>query len=92
MKLRHERIGILAGIIAETLTDEKMVEIEDQDELTGLIRQIITEDLKVEDKLDEEVRDILNNHYDELQKQRIPYHHMFKLIKDKLVKERNLIL
>ncbi|OGL49807.1 MAG: hypothetical protein A2161_17790 [Candidatus Schekmanbacteria bacterium RBG_13_48_7] len=61
-------------------------------EMVFLIEDAIFDDLEVEDKLDEEIREILRNYENEMDKQNIPYHQMFKMIKTKLIKERNLIL
>ena len=46
----------------------------------------------VEDKLNEEVRQILEAHRDEMRLNNIEYYKMFSIIKRKLVKERGLIL
>ncbi|MBN2054134.1 DUF507 family protein [bacterium] len=92
MKLRAERIEYLAEIIINKLLREEMIILDDIAAGKSKVAQIITSDLMIEDNLDEEVRAILEEHADELDRQRIPYHEMFKAIKDKLAKDRNLIL
>jgi len=52
----------------------------------------IIRDLKVEDELDEEVRKILEGYAQQMRQQHIEYYDMFRITKQKLVKERNLIL
>lgn len=56
------------------------------------LEQMITEDLLVEDKIDEEVRQILRQYETDIEKGRLDYKKLFTLTKQKLVRERNLIL
>jgi len=92
MKLRKRQIETITDNIAEELTGEGAVSCEDIDELKSLIRRQITEDLMIEDKLNDEVRQILEAHSSEIRQGSIEYHKMFKLVKEKLAKERNIIL
>ncbi len=54
--------------------------------------EIILEELTIEDRLHEEVREILKSHSAEIEKGRMDYRRLFELTKQKLVKERNLVL
>ncbi|OGW41116.1 MAG: hypothetical protein A2Y97_12465 [Nitrospirae bacterium RBG_13_39_12] len=53
---------------------------------------LILNELAVEDKLNEEVREILKNHTSEIEKSRLDYRKLFEITKQKLVKERNIVL
>ena len=46
----------------------------------------------VEDRLNREVDDIIKDHLNEMQRESVDYRRMFQLIKNKLARERNLIL
>jgi uncharacterized protein len=92
LKLRMERIEYLANLIVTALIDEKLLLVDDKESTMAIARRLIVDDLRVEDDLDEEVRAILRDHATEIEKERIPYHQMFRVVKEKLVKERNLIL
>ena len=93
MRLRREMIEYLSRKIVETLVEKEMIELEtDKEKLQGRINQLITEDLLVEDKLNEEVRELLRKHMEEVYKGDVDYSKMFNMIKNKLVKERGLIL
>ena len=93
MRLRREMIEYLSKKIVETLVEKEMIELEtDKEKLQGRINQLITEDLLVEDKLNEEVRELLRKHMEEVYKGDVDYSKMFNMIKNKLVKERGLIL
>ena len=93
MRLRKEMIEYLSKKIVGMLEEREMIEIEtDAEKLKGVINQIITEDLLVEDKLNDEVRELLQEHLDEVYKGNVDYSKMFNMIKSKLVRERGLIL
>jgi hypothetical protein len=49
-------------------------------------------DLAVEDRLNEEVREILGKYNEEISRGDINYQEMFRKIKAKLARERNIIL
>ena len=46
----------------------------------------------IEEKLNEEVREILKSHSKQLEKESVNYQRMFQMVKDKLVRERGIIL
>jgi uncharacterized protein len=58
----------------------------------SLVEKAITEDLTVEDRLNEEVKDILKAYEREIEQGRADYKTMFDLVKKKLVRERGLVL
>jgi hypothetical protein len=56
------------------------------------LNQAITEELSVEDKLNAEVRQMLKAHEQEIERGHMDYHKMFTMLKQKLVRERGIIL
>lgn len=54
--------------------------------------ELILYELTVEDRLNEEVREFLKKHASEIERGRLDYRRLFELTKQKLVKERNLVL
>jgi hypothetical protein len=46
----------------------------------------------VEDQLNDEVREILASHAEEMRRTNVEYREMFKMIKKKLARERKIIL
>jgi hypothetical protein len=64
----------------------------DREKVEELIREVITEDLQVEDRLNDEVKDLLRAFSNEFNKGEADYHTMFTMVKRKLVQERGLIL
>jgi len=92
MKLTRSQIEWISFEIVKGLTKGKLLEVHSQDRLVEKVKNIVTEDLMVEDKLNEEVREILSHYTYEMRRSSIVYHEMFKKVKAKLVKERKLIL
>lgn len=93
MKLKKERVAILASNIIEGLSKSGMiVPSVPREELVKKIEDTITGDLMIEEKLNEEVREILKSHSKQLEKESVNYQRMFQMVKDKLVKDRGIIL
>jgi uncharacterized protein len=93
MRLRREIIQYLAQAIARDLSDKGCVQIlADREKIEDLLRQVITNDLQVEDRLNDEVKMLLRAFSNEFTKGEADYHKMFTMVKRKLVQERGLIL
>ncbi len=54
--------------------------------------KLIMDELMVEDRVNEEVRELLKKYTTEIEKGRLDYRRMFELTKKKIVEERGLIL
>ena len=93
MKLKKERVLILARNIIEGLIEKgSIIPNIPKGDLTGKIENIITEDLMVEDRINEEVREIMKAYSKQIDQGSINYNKMFQMIKNKLVQERSIVL
>jgi hypothetical protein len=92
MRLTSEEIEYLARKIVKTLTKEGRIETEAEPRVVEGVAGVITEELMVEDKLNEEVREVLLQHSSEMQRSNITYTEMFKMVKKKLAKEKGIVL
>jgi hypothetical protein len=54
--------------------------------------RLLLDELTVEDRLNEEVRQLLRKYEPEIEKGRMDYRKLFDMTKQKLVRERNIIL
>ena len=91
MRVPKKMVEDMAAQIVQDLLAQNMIDHPDREKLYNLVHQVILDELMVEDKIDEEVRQILNEHVDEIQRANVQYHEMFKKVKAKLQRERNLI-
>ena len=69
-----------------------MLEMKSPELLAERVRQTMVDELAVEDRLNEEVREILSQHSDEMRRVGASYQEMYKKIKGELARQRKLIL
>jgi hypothetical protein len=92
MSVRKEFVRLLAAKVVEELVQQEMIAVPDGLDLIEPIYEAMEQEASLEDRLNEEVRLILNQHQDQMRTSGASYQEMFKLIKNKLVKERKLVL
>ena len=92
MALRREYVRVLATKIVEDLIKQEMIEIPEGFNLTEQLYEVLDAELGLEDRLNDEVRTVLNQYQDQMRQTGASYQEMFKLIKNKLVRERKLVL
>ena len=92
MRLNKQQIEHLAFSIVRNLLKEEKILSDSRSTLVDTLTNLITEEFTNEDKLDQEVREILNKHMEKIRRENIEYQTMFKMIKTKLAKEKNIVL
>jgi uncharacterized protein len=93
MRIQKELTETLAKKIVNSLIDKDLIVWEESPEkLQSVVTQIITDDLMVEDLLNEEVKTLLESKTDEYERDMMDYGRVFQMVKSKLVRERGLIL
>lgn len=92
MKLHRSLVDHIARRISRGLVEEGAIVAEGRSAAAAAIGSAFSEDLMVEDRLNEEVREIMRTYQDEMTRQGIQYHEMFKKVKQELVRKRKLIL
>lgn len=92
MRLTRNQVEFVAHRIAKELIEHGQIEVDDPAKLIEGFIQLITNELMVEDQLNEEVREILASHAEEMRRTNVEYREMFKMIKKKLARERKIIL
>ena len=92
MKLNKNQIEHLSYTIVRNLHKDNKVLMEDRNRLQDEITGLLIEEFQKEDQLDQEVREILSKHMEKIRKENIEYQTMFRMIKTKLAKERNIVL
>jgi len=93
MRVQKEFIETISKKIVRSLLDKDLIIWEEPtDKLETIISEIITEDLMVEDLLNEEVKTLLESKTEEYERSMMDYGRVFQMVKSKLVRERGLIL
>ena len=93
MRITKELTELLTKKIVKSLVHQDLIIWEETPEkLQAVINAIITEDLMVEDMLNEEVKTLLDSKTQEYERDMMDYGRVFQMVKSKLVRERGLIL
>ncbi len=93
MKLSREQVTHMAESLASHLLGEGQLELVGaRHALVEMLGQAITGELQVEDRLNDEVRQLMKRYEAEIERDHADYQKMFTMIKNRLVKERGLIL
>jgi len=93
MKLSKERISFISKELVNKLIERKYVEpLIPKEQFVSRLEHIITDELMLEDKINQEVKELLKVYEKEIDKGDIDYSKMFNMIKNKLIKERGVVL
>jgi len=92
MLLSRDYVNHMAKEVVKRLVSGKMIETNNAEGVTQQVRQAMADEVGVEDRLNEEVREILNKHSDEMRRMGVSYQEMYKKVKGQLARERKLIL
>jgi hypothetical protein len=92
VRLTPDEIEFLARKIVKTLVAAEKIEVESEAHLIEGLTRLISAELQLEDKLNEEVREVLIQHASEMERSNITYTEMFKMVKKKLAKEKGIVL
>ena len=83
---------LLSVKVVEELLKQEMIGVPEDLDLTVQVYQVMDTEVNLEHRIDEEVRSLLNQYQDQMRQSGASYQEMFKLIKNKLVRERKLVL
>jgi hypothetical protein len=94
MLLNRDYVSHLASQVIKKLIEDQQVEIKEKDQNSVItrVRLRVMEEITVEDKVNEEVRNILTQYQDEMRRTGISYQEMFKKVKGQIARDRKLIL
>jgi hypothetical protein len=92
MLLSRDFVAYMAKEVVKRLVAAKMIETKHSEGVTQAVRQVMADEVTVEDRLNEEVREILARYSDEMKNTGVSYQEMYKKVKGQLARERKLIL
>jgi hypothetical protein len=90
MLLAREFIAYLSRQLVKKLS-ASMIETVEPQAVSELVSVIITEELEVEDRLNDEVREILSQYAEYMRREGVSYQEMFRRIKNTLISQRKVI-
>ena len=93
MRITKEFVETLSKKVVRSLKDKDLIIWEETiDKLETIVAGIIIEDLMVEDRLNEEVKTLLESKTEEYERSMMDYGRVFQMVKSKLVRVRGLII
>ena len=90
MLLPREFVSYLARQLIQRLTPQ-VVEVTNPQAATEAVHQVIFEELSAEDRLNDEVRGILDEYSEYMRREGVSYQEMFRRIKNTLLSQRKIV-
>jgi hypothetical protein len=92
LRLTRDQVEAITQSLVHALIREGTISTEETGAVIDRLSAVFLEDLMVEDRLNDEVRLLLEKYSEEISRGDINYQEMFRKIKMKLARERNIIL
>jgi len=92
MLIVRDYVAHMAKEVVKRLMEGGHIETNAADAVVNRVRLRMMEELTVEDRLNEEVRELLIVHQDEMRRTGVSYQEMYKKAKQQLARDRKLIL
>ncbi len=90
MLLAREFISYLSRQLVTRLSPQ-ILEVTDPNSAAELITETIEEELMIEDRLNDEVRELLSQYSDYMRQEGVSYQEMFRRIKNTLISQRKVV-
>jgi len=88
-----EKVEQIAALVLGGLKAKKLVTLKaDEETVLKRMQEAVMADLRAEDELDREVEAKLNSYSAEMDSEGVDYRKIFRMLKNKLAKERGIIL
>lgn len=93
MRVPKSWVPLLAKRIVDSLIQKKLVDVTTLPKnLVEETERLILEELSVEDRLNEEVHQLLKKYEADIEKGRLDYRKLFDMTKQKLIRDRNIVI
>jgi len=92
MHFSKEYVGYLAREITKKLIEGEFIETSNPDEVRERVHAALLDELTLEDRINDDVRTILETYSEEMRMTGANYQEMFKKIKNELVRKYKAVL
>lgn len=92
MRLQREYVDYVVKQLLERLVAAEMIQLPAVDTVSERLRAVLLDELAVEDRINDKVREYMNQYADEIRRSGVSYQDMFKRIKSELVRREKVIL
>jgi hypothetical protein len=95
MLFSKEYVGYLARQVTQKLIAGQFIEVPDPTQMNSVVEQVnaaLVDELSLEDRINEDVRTILEQYQEEMRQTGASYQEMFKKVKNELVRKYKAVL
>ncbi len=92
MQLQRDFVSYMAKELLKRLTAASLIQFEQPEYVHEVVLQVMLDELTLEDRINEEVRKILEQYGDKIKQLGASYEEAFKAVKKQLVRERKVVL
>lgn len=92
MRLTADEIQFISRKIVKTLVAAERLEVDNEARVVEGIARTIVDELAVEDRLNDEAREVLAQHMSQMERSDITYSEMFRKVKRELAKKKGIVL
>ena len=92
MLFPREYVAYMAKQVLKRLTKAGLIQFDQPEYVTEVMYEVMVDELSVEDRINDDVRKILEKHGDQMKELGATFEEAFKVIKKQLVRERKIIL
>ena len=92
MRLTRDQVEAISQRIVRGLIKDEMIAMDRPEAAVDLLANVFTADLEAEDRLNDDVHELLKNYSDEISRGMINYQDLFRKVKTKLARDRKMVL
>ncbi len=92
MQLSRDYVGHMARQLLKRLITAGLIQFDQPEYVTEVVLRVMLDEMTLEDRINEEVRKILEQHGDQMKQLGATYEEAFKVVKKQLVRERKVVL
>lgn len=92
MRLTRDHVEALSQRIIRGLIKDQMIATERPEATIDLLAAVFLADLTAEERLNDEVHELLKNYSEEISRGMVNYQELFRKVKSKLARDRKMVI
>ena len=92
MRLNRDQVEAMSQKIIRGLIRDELITADQPEAAIDLLARVFTADLETEERLNEEVHELLKNYSEEISRGMVNYQELFRKVKSKLARDRKMVI
>ena len=92
MRLTRDQVEAMSQRMVRSLVKDEMITMDRPEAAVDVIANVFTADLEAEDRLNDEVHELLKNYSEEISRGMINYQDLFRKVKSKMARDRKMVI